>query len=171
MSRNTEGGFCGAFSLQHAALAVGAYVSQDLVRKANRDQPGEHNMHGDTTVGFEVMPSNIAYTAKALKFTYNEWDYMQPAPQAPAFKRWLKAQLVQGYAIAWFPICKGDSHSPYPGSAPNGGSCDHVEPMYGIFSNHPLDDENVYPDDVIVHASDQDYQPYYRPLVRNHSAA
>ena len=26
------------------------WVSQDLVRKANRDQPGPHNMHGDTTV-------------------------------------------------------------------------------------------------------------------------
>ena len=41
---NIAGGFCGAFSLQHAALAFGAWVSQDLVRKANRDQTGiEHN--------------------------------------------------------------------------------------------------------------------------------
>ena len=82
---NTEGGFCGAFSLQHAALAVGAYVSQDLVRKANRDEPGEHHMHGDTTVGWEVMPSNVAYTAKKLRFTYNEWDWSQPTPQAREF--------------------------------------------------------------------------------------
>ena len=71
---------------------------------------------------------------------------------------------MNGFAIAWFPICKGDSHSPYPGSAPGGGSTDHVEPMWGIWSNHPLDDPNVYPDDYIVHASDQDYQPYWRAL-------
>ena len=36
--------------------------------------------------------------------------------------------------------------------------------MYGLYSNHPLDDPNVYDDDWIVHASDQDYAPYYRPL-------
>ena len=36
--------------------------------------------------------------------------------------------------------------------------------MWGLFSNHPLDDENVYDDDWIVHGSDQDYLPYYRPL-------
>ena len=47
---------------------------------------------------------------------------------------------------------------------PNGGQCDHVEPMYGIFSNHPLNDTEVYDDDWIVHASDQDYMPYYRPM-------
>ena len=36
--------------------------------------------------------------------------------------------------------------------------------MWGLFSNHSLDDENVYEDDWILHASDQDLEPYYRPL-------
>ena len=52
---NINGGFCGAFSTQHAALSAGAWISQDLVRKANRNQPGEHNMHGDRTEGFEAL--------------------------------------------------------------------------------------------------------------------
>ena len=52
-------GFCGAFSVQQGALSAGAWVSQDKVRKANRASSGPHNMHGDTTVGFEVMPSNV----------------------------------------------------------------------------------------------------------------
>lgn len=34
----------------------------------------------------------------------------------------------------------------------------------GIFSNHSLEDPEVYDDDVILHASDQDLEPYYRPL-------
>lgn len=34
-----------------------------------------------------------------------------------------------------------------------------MEPMWGIFSNHPLDDETVYDDDIILHASDQDLDP------------
>lgn len=163
---NINGGFCGAFSVQHAALAWGAWVSQDLVRKANRNQniPHPAPWHGSTTLGYEVMPRNVAYTAAALRLNYDEWDYNLPSPQAPAFKRWLKMHLSGGNAIAWFPICKGDSHVCYPESCPNGGACDHVEPMYGIFSNHPLTDPNVYADDWILHASDQDYQPYYRKL-------
>merc|ERR1711934_271847 len=34
--------------------------------------------------------------------------------------------------------------------------------MWGIGSNHPLDDETVYEDDWILHGSDQDLEPYYR---------
>ena len=161
---NIEGGFCGAFSTQHAALAFGAYISQDAVRKSNRNQPGPHNQHGDRTVGFEVMPNNVAYTAAALRLSFSEWDYTQPAPQAPAYKKWLKRHLAQGHPIVWFPICKGDSHECYPDSCPNNGHCDHVEPMWGLFSNHSLDDPNVYDDDYILHASDQDLAPYSRPL-------
>ena len=161
---NSNGGFCGAFSVQHAALGFGAWVSQDLVRKANRLSPGPHNEHGDRTLGYEVMPSNVVATAEGLKLSYTEWDYTQPKPQAAAYKKWLKSHLVQGHPIVWFPICKGDSHKPYPDSCPGGGAVDHVEPMWGIFSNHSLDDENVYDDDWILHASDQDYEPYFRPL-------
>ena len=40
----------------------------------------------------------------------------------------------------------------------------HVEPVWGIYSNHSLDDPTVYPDDVLVHSSDQDLNPYYRPF-------
>jgi hypothetical protein len=189
---NINGGFCGAWSTQQGALSVGAWISQDFVRKANGDQTGiDHNMHGDTKLGYEVMPSNVAYTANALKLDAVEWDYMQPAPQASKFKvgkiafrslklnshkhlnpvpthhqAWLKSHLVKGRAIVWFPLCKGDPHSAYPGSVPNGGQCDHVEPMLGIWSNHPLDDATVYDDDVILHFSDQDTEPYYRPMSR-----
>ena len=49
-------------------------------------------------------------------------------------------------------------------SCPNGGACDHVEPVYGLFSNHPLTDPVVYDDDYVLHASDQDFQTYYRPI-------
>ncbi len=79
------------------------------------------------------MPSNVAYTAAALRLNFDEWDYNQPSPQAPAFKRWLKMHLSRGNAIAWFPLCKGDGHVCYPDSCPNNGACDHVEPMVSFF--------------------------------------
>ena len=162
---NLSGGFCGGWSTQQSALTAGAWVSQDLVRRSNRDQTGiEKNMHGDTTLGYEVVPVNVEYTATQLKLKYDMWDYTQPAPQAAAFKKWLKSHLVQGRSIVWFPICKGDEHQCYAGSCPGGGEIDHVEPMFGIWSNHSLDDPEVYDDDVILHASDQDKQPYYRAM-------
>lgn len=70
--------------------------------------------------------------------------------------------MAKGHPIVWFPICKGDSHDPYTDDTPNGGAFDHVEPMWGIGSNHPLDDTAVYDDDWILHGSDQDLEPYYR---------
>lgn len=157
---NTNGGFCGAMSIQTGALAVGAWISQDLVRKANTHGEG----HGTPELGYEVLPSNVGETHANLKLDFDEWDYMQPKPQAAAFKVWIKSHLVQGHPIVWFPICKGDSHDPYSGTSdnPNGGAYDHVEPMWGIGSNHPLDDPAVYEDDWILHGSDQDYEPYYR---------
>jgi len=162
---NIDGGFCGAFSIQQCGLSVGAWVSQDLVRKANRDQTGiEHNMHGDKTLGYEIVPINAAYTADHLGLQRDEWNYNNPAPQTKAYKSWVKGHLIKGECVVWFPICKGDSHNCYPGACPNGGEIDHVEPIFGIFSNHDLNDTAVYDDDWIVHDSDQDIEPYYRPF-------
>lgn len=145
-------------SVQATALAFGAWISQDLVRKANTHGEG----HGSPKEGYEVLPSNVAETVRNLKLTCDEWDYMQPKPQAPAFKKWMKSHLVLGHPIVMFPMCKGDSHTPYAGSCPNGGHLDHVEPIWGIGSNHPLNDTSVYDDDWLVHGSDQDHQKYYR---------
>ena len=174
MQWNLAGGFCGAFSVQQAALSAGAWISQDLVRKANIAQPGPHNMHGSANAancssdplgcGWEVMPSNVKWTAEHLLLASDEFDYTQPSPQAAAWKKWAKSHLVQRHAIAFFPMCGGDSHVCYEDSCPNGGHCDHVECMYGIFSNHSLDDLTPYPDDVVLHTSNQDCFPYYRPL-------
>jgi hypothetical protein len=155
---NIDGGFCGALSIQQAALGVGAWISQDLVRKANTHGEG----HGSSSKGYEVLPSNVQETVTNLKLASEEWDYNQPKPQAKAFKAFIKRNLVKGHPIVWFPICKGDSHDPYRDDIPNGGAYDHVEPMWGIGSNHPLNDATVYDDDWILHGSDQDLEPYYR---------
>ena len=154
-------------------LSVGAWISQDKVRKANIHQPGRHTMHGDNTpkcashplgCGWEVMPSNVKYTADHLRLRSVEWVYTSRSPQAPAWKAWVKSHLTKGQPVVFFPMCKGDPHQCYPGSCPNGGHCDHVEVMFGIWSNHSLSDPTAYPDDVIVHTADQDCFPYYRRM-------
>ena len=70
-------------------------------------------MHGDRKLGFEVMPSNVEATVDGLRLSYEMWDYTQPKPQAAAFKKWLKSQLVRGHPVVWFPMCKGDLLSPF----------------------------------------------------------
>ena len=52
------------------------------------------------------MPINVASTAKGLKLKFDEFDYTQPKPQSAAYLKWLKAHLVAGHPIVWFPICK-----------------------------------------------------------------
>ena len=167
---NINGGFCGAFSVQQAALSAGAWISQDYVRKANAHFNGSKVMHGDSKVGYEVMPNNVRATAEGLKLDFEEWDYNQPAPQAEAYMKWIKSHLAKSNPVVWFPICKGDGHGCYSdtdhptGACPRHGATDHVEVMYGLYSNHSLNETTVYDDDVIVHTSDQDLNPYYRRI-------
>lgn len=57
-----------------------------------------------------------------------------------------------------------DTTATVAGLARTGVACDHIEPVFGIFSDKPLTDDSVYDDDWILHASDQDYMPYYRKM-------
>jgi len=156
-----SGGFCGSLSIQTMALTHGAWISQDKVRIANRG--GLCFGHTDVGGGCEVGPENYGLTARNLKLDFEEWDYSQPAPQAPAFKKWIKSHLVKGSPVMWAPLLKDDKHTLYGRvSVPGNGHFDHHEPIIGIGSNHDLSDPEVYDDDWLVHYSDYDLQPCYR---------
>jgi len=159
---NIEGGFCGSISIQVLLMGHGAWVSEDLIRKANIG--AKCFGHNETKEGCEVGPENYAETAKGLRLKYDVWDYTQPKPQAKAFKAWLKSHLVRGAPVMWAPMEKGAfPHQPYgPTSTPGGGAFDHHEPIIGIGSNHNLSDATVYDDDWLLHYSNQDLMPYYR---------
>jgi len=110
---NIEGGFCGAISVQVLLLAHGAWVSEDLIRKANIG--AQCYGHNETNEGCEVGPENYADTAKGLRLKYDVWDYLgQPKPQAKAFKSWIKSHLSRGAPVMWAPMEKGAyPHQPY----------------------------------------------------------
>ena len=159
---NSNGGFCGSLSIQVMLLAHGAWVSQDLIRKANIG--AECFGHGDDQLGCEVGPENYKETAKGLRLQYDVWNYSQPKPQASAFKAWVKAHLAHRSPVMWAPMEQGEyPHQPYgPASVPGGGAFDHHEPIIGIGSQHSLSDATVYDDDWLLHFSAQDRQTYYR---------
>lgn len=162
MQWNIAGGFCGSLSIQTMLLAKGAWVSEDLVRKANIGAACFG--HGNDKNGCEVGPENYGETAAGLRLNYDVWNYSQPQPQAAAFKAWIKAHLSVGHPVMWAPMEKGEEpHQPYgPDSCPGGGHFDHHEPMIGMGSQHPLSDPTVYDDDWLLHFSAQDLMPYYR---------
>ncbi len=144
----SEGGFCGAVSIQTIALTYGYWVSQDLVRKATPDN-GQGG-HGNPDDGYEVLHSNIEDTLDNLGITYNSWDWENEVhPQGQNYLAWLKSELLSDHGVVQFVLCKGDAHSCYDGS-----KYDHIEPFFKLYTNHELTDYAVYADDVVVHASD-----------------
>lgn len=161
---NIEGGFCGSISIQTLLMGHGAWVSEDLVRKANIGPNTKCWGHHEPHNGCEVGPENYAVTAAGLRLKYDVWNYSQPQPQSKAFKAWIKSHLVKSAWVMWAPMEKGAyPHQPYgPNSTPGGGAFDHHEPIIGIGSNHDLSDATVYDDDWILHFSNQDLMPYYR---------
>jgi len=151
-----SGGFCGALSVQSIALSYGMYSSQRRIRQAAPQGGG----HGNPTDGYEVLHTNISPCLDTLKLRYNAWPWKQTTqPQSNAYLTWLKGELSLGHPVVWFVMCSGDDHNTYGLAA-----YDHIEPVFGIYSNHVLSDGTVYTDDVLVHGSDWDQNGYYRPF-------
>lgn len=155
------GGYCGSWASQRAILHVGAWVSQQQVR--------DHTTHCNTTLpngghDAEVMSCNIDEAWKNLKIDYNRFDFENtPLPQTAAYSKWLKQQLVAGYVVAWMIMWSGQQYPIYNLTAPS-GMYGHVEPVVGIQSNHPLTDETVYDDDVVLHYNDGGNETMHRKI-------
>jgi hypothetical protein len=146
-----SGGFCGSVSIQSISMSYGAYISQDLIRKAAPYQSGSH---GDENLGYEISTENILPALSALNLNYDSWDSASaPLPQGTAYLQWLKKQLAQDRGIVQFVLCAGDEHNVAPDDEPP-LVFDHIEPFFMIYSKHPLNDTTVYDDDIIVHGSD-----------------
>lgn len=148
-----SGGFCGALSIQAIGLSYGAWISQDLIRKAAPKGEG----HGNPIQGYEILHSNIEEALANLHFTYDSWDWEGSThPQGSDYLGWLKQQLLQDNGVVQFVLCKGDSHNAY-GTDEDPNYYDHIEPFFKLYTDHSLDNANVYGDDVVAHGSD--YSP------------
>ena len=99
------GGYCGAWSIQRAVMAKGAWISQQQVR--NHTVPG-----GGTDE--EILATNIDVALKNLKIAAEGFDYKNlPVPQVDTYRKWIKKQLVNGHTLVYasvFSTC-GPPHS------------------------------------------------------------
>jgi len=145
-----HGAFCGENSVQAIALHYGVYLSQKRVRMIAPDNKNPH-YYKQSEDGYELTELNMAGTLLKLGFDINVWDTENaPEPQAQAYLRWLKRQLVQGYPVVWMVrYYEGDFF-------------DHIESVWSIQSKHPLSDPTVYPDDVIANNLGVGNKRFYR---------
>lgn len=75
-----DGGYCGETSLQSIALHFGAWISQEIVRKA--------------AGGEMLLGVNDSKALDALHFTYTRWDSESAKPQFESFAVWTKKNLA-----------------------------------------------------------------------------
>lgn len=149
-----HGGYCGAWSVQRAAMTKGAWISQQQVR--NHTVPG--GGHDE-----EILDTNIELALANLKLKFEGFDYKHlPTPQADAYRKWMKAKLASGHALVWMIMLQGEKYPVYPGL--EYGFYGHVEPVVGILSDRPLNDTEWYDDDYVVHYTDADEHAYYRSM-------
>merc|ERR1711990_634845 len=103
-------------------MTHGAWVSEDLIRKANIGAKcfGHGNGPNSTICrsrndsscissapeGCEVGPENYEETCRGLRLDCDVWDWTQQRPQKQAYKNWLKSHLRQGVPVVWVPMLK-----------------------------------------------------------------
>jgi len=156
---NDAGGYCGSWAIGRAALARGAYIDQQMVRDHTSPAPGCPTSHNS-----EILTPNIEEAFQRLKLKVEGFDYKHlPTPHQDAFFSFLKKQLVAGNPVTWFIMWSGQTYPIYDLQLPH-GVYGHVEPVMGIQSNHPLSDETVYDDDVLVHFDDNSKTTIYKPI-------
>lgn len=147
------GGYCGSMSIQQVALGKGVWISQQQVRDHTVDGGG--NDH-------EILETNIGTALTNLKLKFEFWDYKkEPTPQADGYRNWIKKQLVAGHGLVWMIMLEGGKYPVYNPLYPY-GFYSHIEPVYGIYTDHPLSDTKFYDDDYLAHSTDADTQTYYR---------
>lgn len=152
---NDAGGYCGSWSIQRATLTKGAYISQGQVRNHTVAGGGNDN---------EILSTNIEEAFAQLKIVAEGFDYVSnKIPQQDEYFRWLKRQLAAGHPVTWMIMWNGQSYPIY-GLTPPAGMYGHVEPVVGIMSNHPLTDDIIYDDDLVVHLTDAGVSSVYREI-------
>ncbi len=138
---DSNSGYCGEVSLISAGLYYGQYVSQyDARAIAIKNTPQNK--------GQLLLGMNDLYTAKQMHLSAIEWN-TDAEQNTDQFLAWVKQNVVNGHPVA-IGIYTNE-YLFYTDTDPDAGQpdYDHIVPVTGIGSNHPLADPNYYADDVL----------------------
>lgn len=152
---NQHGGYCGAWSVQRAAMAKGAYISQQQVRD-HADFGGGHDE--------EILNTNIDGALEKLHIKAEDFEFnVLPSPQSEEYLKFMKRHLIADNPVIWMVMFDGDSYPDAGYSMDNqtNGIYGHVEPVVGIMSDFELTDDTVHDDDVFVYFDDASKSMHY----------
>lgn len=140
---NQNGGYCGEASFIAAGLYYGQYCSQYTARSLA--SPGIPQEDPDSQL---LIGVNDESTAAQMRLSAEEWD-SESETDTDQFLAWVKEQTLSGY-----PTIIGIYNNEYllygyQDLDAGDENYDHIVPVTGIGSNHPLSDFSYYPDDQI----------------------
>lgn len=148
-------GYCGEVALISAGLYYGQYISQYDARvvatKAARQNKGQL-----------LLGKNDAYAAAQMHLSATEWD-SSAEQDTDQFLVWVKENALRGYPVA-IGIFANEFRF-YGDTDPNAGDdeYDHIVPVTGIGSNHPLSDLSYYGDDIVYFSDNGLWGSYTNP--------
>lgn len=141
---NTNYGYCGETALISAGLYYGQYVSQYTARAAAT--PGVNQ----SDVNSQLLISVNDLTAAAnMHLNAVGWNGQSNTTTTNQYLAWIKGHVLAGY-----PVIIGVYNNLYKSGNPSAGfsSYDHIVPVNGIASNHPLVqgfNQTYYADDIL----------------------
>lgn len=155
-----NGGYCGEVSMISAGLYYGQYLSQYDVREIA--SPGMKQNAKGSSGNYSaqlLLGENAAATAAALRLAYEQ---MEMNSDSEGFMAWVKNHVAQGHPviIGVFNNVNMLRDEPLPGD----NEYDHIVPVFGFGSRHPLTDQTYYPDDVILFSDNGLYTQPGNPL-------
>lgn len=146
---NENYGYCGSTSFISAGLFVGGiWISQYDNRALASNSTNQRLEESQLLLGV-----NDYWAAHAHKMTNKLWDYNDL--DVTHFFAWIKSQILQNHPVV---IGIFENESVF-GNSPPDADYDHIVPVTGWGSNHPLTDPSYYADDVIYFSDNGLYTP------------
>ncbi|MBY0573632.1 MAG: hypothetical protein K2P84_08120 [Undibacterium sp.] len=166
---NGNYGYCGEVAFISAGLYFGQYVSQYTARAAAT--PGVNQSEATSQL---LISLNDLTAAATMHLNAVEWNGQSNTLTTNQYLAWIK-----GYVLAGYPVIMGVYVNLYqPGGSVSAGfsSYDHIVPVTGIASNHPLvkgPNQTYYADDILQFSDNSGYHNinYPNPVTSPPAAA
>jgi hypothetical protein len=150
-------GYCGETAMISAGLYYGQYISQYDARAFASDNEDQSKSGSQLLLGPD---QNDRHAATKMHLSFLEWDPdMEKCTHE--FLAWVKQQIVKGVPVA---IGVYMNQSVFGDDMDNDDEYDHIVPVIGIESNHPLSDTSYYDDDKIIFSDNGVYTPDNEPV-------
>ena len=141
---NGNFGYCGEVSLISAGLYYGQYVSQYEAR-AIASKNAKQNKSGSQL----LLGVNDTYAAAQMHLNSVEWNTAAET-STDSFLSWVKQNVVNGYPVAIGIYTNEYLFYGNTSSTAGDPDYDHIVPVTGFSSNHPLTSTSYYSDDILT---------------------